>query len=121
MPHKRGQIRVKRKGSGHQKVFIESGDETLGYTAMTLHWVRKIDTDTSDPGDPFTFDLNAPLVFPNGSPFTVIDIKAKKVTVAYAGAPPPDQAWSCQINVVDGKKAKPGGILSDGSATIKNH
>lgn len=121
MGHKHNYIRVKRNGSGHLKVSIEADDDTIGDTKVKLYWIRKEDSDPNDPDEPFTFDPNTPLIFPTGSPFKIIDHTAKKVTVSYAGAAGSSKTWKCKINVVDGKKAGPGGITSDGSATIKNH
>lgn len=121
MGHKPNYIRVKRNGSGHFKVSIETGDEIIGDTSATLYWIREQDAEPNHPGDPFTFDPNNPLIFPNGSPFQVIAHTATQVTVAYAGAAGASQSWKCTINVVDGDKAGPLAITSDGSATIKNH
>jgi hypothetical protein len=121
MGHKDGYVRVRRHGSGHLKVSIEAGDDTIGDMSATLYWIRKEDSDPNDPDDPFTFDPKTPLIFPTGSPFQVIAHTARRVTVAYAGAAGPSQSWKCRINVVDGEKAEPWAITSDGSATIKNH
>lgn len=114
-------IRVKRKGSGSLKVSIDPADEGIGKVATTVYFVRRIDATPGDPGDPFHFDPTTPLVFQNGAPFKIIDIKPKKVTVEYLGSTG-IQDWAVHIYVVDDKKdAKGRPILSDGSATIKNH
>jgi hypothetical protein len=114
-------IRVKRKGSGSLKVSIDPADEGIGKVATTIYFVRRLDTDPSDPGDPFHFDPQKPLVFEEAAFFKVVDIKPKKVTVEYLGSSGTHD-FKVYIYVVDDTKDGKGRpILSDGSATIKNH
>jgi hypothetical protein len=114
-------IRVKRKGSGSLKVSIDPADEGIGKVATTIYFVRRIDTNPSDPGDLFHFDPKKPLVFEEGAFFNIVDIKPKKVTVEYLGSSGTHD-FKVHIYVVDDRedgKGRP--IVSDGSATIKNH
>ena len=121
MPHEKNKIRVKRKGKGHGKVTTDPEDEMIGEAPATLTWIKRPKSDP-EPGEDFSFDLNAPLTNLADPPFKVLTTDGDTVTVAYAGSSSSSRkSWKYKIHVTDvSADSDCGRILSDGSATIKN-